>query len=276
MEQAGKLAPNDPALAAMTDQTRNRLADAQDQARQQRIDTLVKELTAAMGTTAPQSVDNWTSRPLTLWIMDIASQGIAPHEGEERLLGAGIAQRLIENGRITLVERAVLDKLMSELKLSTEKLVDPATALSLGKILSARLILAGQLSHAGAQAQASLRLIETETGRILAAVAETFPAVAPATDLVDKLAAALTDKIGGAFPLRAKIAGKSGEQFELNIGTRAGAAKGQRFKAISADTVLEIVAADTDTSIAKVVSGEAEVAEGDRVERVATGSGSEK
>lgn len=269
MEKARQLAPNDTALAAVVGETRNRLAENEDAARQARIDTLVKELTEAMDNPdrKPRPGDGWTSMPLTLWIMELTSQGVAPHEGEDRLLGAGIAQRLIENGRATLVERAVLDRMMQELKLSTEKLVDPATALALGKILSARLILAGQLTHAGVQAQIGLRVIETETGRIVAAVTETYPATAPASDLVDKVAAALIEKIGAAYPMRAKIAAKEADGYQLNIGSKAGAAKGQRFKAVSGDTVVEVVGADTDTSFAKVVGGEADLAEGVKMER---------
>ena len=98
--------------------------------------------------------------------MDFKTQGYSLQEGAGKILVFGMEDQLLQHSRVQLVERALLDKLLEELKLGTSRLVDKQTALSLGRILAAKLILIGQVVYSGPQTQVSFRLIETETGRI--------------------------------------------------------------------------------------------------------------
>jgi len=201
-----------------------------------------------------------------MWIMDLKAQGYSLQEGQERLLTAGITDHLLQHSRAHLIERALLDKLLEELKLGTSKLADRNAALSLGKILAARLILSGQVVYSGSQTQVSIRLIETETGRITAAVNESFGSAVPVSILAEKLSKHLLEKLKKLYPLRGKISEVEDEEVRLNIGQKAGVLSGDRFKVIDGDATLEIISVQPDTSLARMVKAKGPLTKGLRVE----------
>jgi hypothetical protein len=262
-----KLAPQNQLIAAITNETRKKVAITRDQAKQDRINRLVKELLESME--SPHRAlpsDGWTSPPLTMWIMDLKAQGYSLQEGQERLLVAGITDHLLQHSRAHLIERALLDKLLQELKLGTSKLADRNAALSLGKILAARLILSGQVVYSGSQTQVSIRLIETETGRITAAVNESFGSAVPVSILAEKLSKHLLKKLKKLYPLRGKISDATGTEIRLNIGQKAGVLSGDRFKVIDGDATLEIISVQPDTSLAKIIEAKGLLEKGLRAE----------
>lgn len=260
MSRAGKMAPKDHVIAAITHETRKKAALVQDQEKQARVDRLVKELIETMkAPTAAVPSDGWTSSPLTLWLMDFNVQGCSLREGEERLLASGIMDQLIEKSRVQVVERALLDKLLDELKLGTSELADRSTALSLGKILSARVIVSGQVVYAGSQTQVSLRLIETETGRIAAAVNQPFGSSDPVAVLSEKLSGALVGKLNALYPLQGRIEKVEEEGVRLNIGEKVGVAAGLRLEVVDRDVTLEVVSAEEGASVARIAEGKREL-----------------
>ncbi|MFO7985905.1 MAG: CHAT domain-containing protein [Desulfatiglandaceae bacterium] len=267
LRQARKHGPQDQALLALTNDIQKKVDLAADQKRQARIDRMVQELVEAIKS-PPASVpsDGWSSTPLTLWVMDFRIQGHSLQEGEEKLLVSGIEDQLIQQSRTRLVERALLDRLLAELKLGTSQLVDKQTALSLGRLLAAKLILTGQIVYSGPQTQISVRLIETETGRIAAAVNKTFGSAVPVSVLSEELSKKVVEKLNENYPLRGKISTVEGNEIKLNIGQMAGAREGQKFNVIGQDVILEVMADQPETSIAKIVKGNALLTEGMRVE----------
>jgi hypothetical protein len=166
------------------------------------------------------------------------------------------------------VERAVLETLLGELKLGTSKLADRNVALSLGKLLAARFILTGKITHSGPYTQVSLRLIETETGRIPAVVNEAFGAAVPASELSEKLSRVLLEKLQKLYPLRGIISEIKADKITLNIGQETGVTPGQRFKVVDEEITLEVVSALPDTSLVKVEKAGTPVDIGQRVEAV--------
>lgn len=267
--KAGKFAPNDQALAAITRETRRKVVLAGDQEKQERIDKMVKDLLESMKTPAQVlSSDNWTSPPLTLWLMDFATHGYSLQEGDDRLLAAAITDQVIQYGRVQVVERALLDKLLGELKLGSSNLADPGTALSLGRIIAARLIISGKIIYSGAQTQISLRIIETETGKISAAVNESFGSATPASVLADKLSKNLLEKIDKLYPLRTRISEIGDSGIRLNAGLKSGVREGQQFKVMDKDVILKTVSVESDTSLSRIVAGKNTLQEGLRLEAI--------
>jgi class 3 adenylate cyclase/tetratricopeptide (TPR) repeat protein len=270
LKKAQKLAPENHVIAAISSETQKKLALNRDQEKQERVGQLVKELLASMDSpTRALPSDGWTSLPLTLWIMDFEAQGYSLQEGEERLLGSGIADQVLQHGRLQVVERTLLDKLLEELKLGTSELIDRRTALSLGRIMAARLILSGQVLYSGPQTQVSMRLIETETGRIPAAINESFGSAVPASVLAQRLSGNLLEKLERLYPLRGKISEVTGEEVGLNIGDACGTKVGERFKVIETGSVLEITEIQRDTSLAKIIDGDEGITTGLRIESLA-------
>ncbi len=183
--------------------------------------------------------DGWTSTPLTLWLMDIETHGYAFQEGEAKLLAGALSERLTTANRMHLVERAILPALLEELKLGSSRLSDPATALSLGRLMAARLILAGRLSFSGPQGQVALRLIETESGTIKASLTESFGLSMPASALAEKLSSDLLEQMAKVYPLRGKVMDVQGNRVRLNIGQTVGVKEGDLFRLESSETIHE-------------------------------------
>ena len=70
--------------------------------RQKRIDRLVKELLDSMNSPSrPISSDNWTSPPLTLWVMDFNTEGYSLIESQEYLIISGITDQLLQHSRVS-------------------------------------------------------------------------------------------------------------------------------------------------------------------------------
>ncbi|MCP4624779.1 MAG: CHAT domain-containing protein [bacterium] len=265
--RAGQLAPDDRNLSAITGETRKKVALQKDREKQVRIDNLVKELLATMESKPDAAVwDGWTARPLTLWIMDFNIQGYSLQEGEERLLAAGLTDYVLQNSRAQIVERTLLDKLLQELKFGTSDLADRNTAITLGEILSARLILFGQIIYSGSETHVSTRLIEIETGRVTAAFSETVGAAVPLSVLTGKLAERLISKLNQDYPLRGKIMNQKGQVVKINVGKSTGIEIGQQFTVVNEKINLEVVEVQEHTCGAKMLNADKPLEIGQRVE----------
>ena len=174
--------------------------------------------------------------------MDFKTKGYSVQEGEETLLLAGITDQLLEKGRVQLVERALLDKLLGELKLGSSELADRRTALAVGKLMAARLIASGTIVYSGPHTQVSLRIFETETGRITASINETVGSAVPVSELADQITRNLNTKLDEKYPIRGKIVRMDNNTAWMNIGANVGVVEGQTYKAVNQETVLEVVA----------------------------------
>jgi tetratricopeptide (TPR) repeat protein len=268
-EKAGELSPDNPSIAAITREIRLKAEVAADEKKQARIDTLVKSLLEEMDKPSRAlPSDGWTSLPLTVWIIDFTTQGYSLQEGEDALLVSGMTDQLLQHGRVQVVERALLDKLLAELKLSTSKLTDQRTALALGKLLAARLIITGKIIYAGPHTQVSLRMFETETGRITTALNETVGSAVPISVLAEKLTGNLIQKIETTYPIRGKIDSLEGEGAALNIGSGAGVMPGQTFKVLQQNILLQVSSVTSDKSFTNIISDNKDILAGQRVEIV--------
>ena len=76
---------------------------------------------------------------------------------------------ITEHKRFDLVEREHMDNILAEQKLSASDLVDPQTALNLGKLVAATNILSGSIALHKNSVEIFARLIDTETSLVLAA-----------------------------------------------------------------------------------------------------------
>ena len=256
-----------PSIAAITREIRLKNEIAADEKKQERINKLVKSLVEEMNQPSRAlPSDGWTSQPLTVWIIDVTTQGYSLQEGEDTLLVSGITDQLLQHGRVQIVERALLDKLLSELKLSASSLTDQRTALALGKLLAARLIVSGKIIYAGPHTQVSLRMFETETGRITAALNETEGSAVPISVLAEKLTRNLLQKIETSYPIRGKIKDLDGALVRLNIGSNTGVVPGQTFKVLQEDILLQVSSVTPDQSYTEIINENKVVQPGQRVE----------
>lgn len=86
-----------------------------------------------------------------------------------RFVSEELTTQLFKSGRLNLVERRLLDKLMFELHANNTDLIDSKSAKKFGKISGADAIVSGTISDLGESIRINARLVETETGSIFAA-----------------------------------------------------------------------------------------------------------
>ncbi len=123
---------------------------------------------------ADKLADGIKDRPaIKLAVMEFPYTGGKNSEGpvviQERLTTA-----LAQNKKITLVERGLLKKVMGELNLQSSGTMDEETVKKLGKMLGADAVVAGTLNDLKeTETEINARVVETETGKILAAASAT-------------------------------------------------------------------------------------------------------
>jgi CHAT domain-containing protein/Flp pilus assembly protein TadD len=232
--KAASLDPNDPFAASIIADAEQKEKLAADKDRRERIDKLIVELVenSKNKPTIPlDEQESWTSTPLTISFLDFQQKGMpSMREGEDEFLLLKINSLLQENGRIKVVEREMLDKLLEELRLSSSELVNPQMALKVGRILAARIIATGAMMRYNNKTQINFRLTDTETTALKGAVLVTSEDL---NKLAEDSAHQIIEKITSAYPIRGKIAVLEGKQVVVNIGANNGLSKGMEF------TVLE-------------------------------------
>lgn len=83
-----------------------------------------------------------------------------------RFVAAKLITGLYQTKKFKVIERQLLNKIITEQKLSLTGMIDPLTAQKLGKLLSVEAIAAGTVTDLGKILDVNARLINTETGEI--------------------------------------------------------------------------------------------------------------
>jgi hypothetical protein len=267
-QQALDRFPDDRGAQLAAQDIRDRLAWQQDQAKQSRIDKLVEDLLNRERRSMISGEDErrWSSKPLSIWLMDFEEAGFSLHEGQGRTLHMLIRDLLTKHPRINVVERAVLDKLLAELNLGASQLADRQTALSIGRLVATRVLLPGQIQYADGETLVSIRAIDCETGLISASVVEPYKRSQTPMDIARDMASKITEALTAAFPLRCRISEVNGMQLILDIGQRAGVQNGQVFAGVDTDVMVQVTTVGEKRSTATAMKGEFAIATGLRLE----------
>lgn len=237
-EKALEAKPQDPIAMVLLEEAINKKRLVEDKEKNQRIDALVAELIKTYQkqkeTGAVTEEDKWTSKPLTLSFLNFKQKGIPSiRDGEDEYLLLKLTSKLQEEGTIQIVERALLDKLLEELKLSSSDLADPALVLRVGRIAAARLIATGSINRYGKDVQVSIRLIETETTAVKVTVMESAEKETGIDALAEEVARRVIEKLEVQYPLRGKIISLESEELVLNIGADQGVTPGITMKVLA-------------------------------------------
>jgi TolB-like protein len=100
-------------------------------------------------------------------------QGIPTELG--RYLAQELSDKLVSQGnRFTLVDRANLQFLLRENKMSAEGLLNPATTRELGKIVGIDTVIMGTTTPLGKNIRLSVRAVDVETGKIVGSQSTTI------------------------------------------------------------------------------------------------------
>lgn len=94
-------------------------------------------------------------------------------DGQPTVLGTYLAEELVTNlfqlGNFKIVERQLLDKVMSELRIQRSGAIDPSTAKEIGRITAVDAIVTGSITELENFIAVNCRLIDTTTGEVFGA-----------------------------------------------------------------------------------------------------------
>jgi len=88
-----------------------------------------------------------------------------------KYLAEELITRLFRTKKFEVVERQLLNKIISEQKLSITGMIDPNSAKELGRILGVDAIVSGTITDLGTSLKVNARLISTETGTVFGVAA---------------------------------------------------------------------------------------------------------
>lgn len=152
-------------------------------------------------------------------VLDFALQGQAV---ETQDLGAIVAEwfitALVRDGRFDVVERALLKKIIEEQKLSLSGIIDDSSASELGRILGVKAIITGSVLHLQDILEVNARIIDVQTGSIVAAENVKSRSSASLQTLIEQM----TKKIIRNFPLEGYIVKRSDKKVIIDLGRDAG------------------------------------------------------
>ena len=92
-----------------------------------------------------------------------------------KYLQEDLTSLLVDSGQFSVVERSKLGTILEEIQLGQTGTVDPTTAQRAGKLIGAEIILTGTLVASENEWIVNLRLVNTETGLIIAAIHKMGP-----------------------------------------------------------------------------------------------------
>ena len=132
---------------------------------------------------------------------------------------------MVREGRFDVVERRMLEKILSEQKLAMSGIIDATSATQIGKLLGVKVIISGSVMKFKEVTEINARIIDVESASIIAAENIKSAATATLQDMVIEMSA----KIIKNFPLEGYVVNRSGDSVTLDLGVRTGVKTGMRF-----------------------------------------------
>jgi len=158
-------------------------------------------------------------------VLDFQTEGNFEDKDVGKIVAEWLTTGLVEAGRFEIVERRLLKKIIDEQKIGASGLVDRDSTARLGRVLGVQTVVSGTVIKLDNSVEINARLLNVETGTILAA--EKIRSQR-ATDL-SGMVSQITDKIILAFPLQGYVVQREGEKVIVDIGRQTGTRNGFRF-----------------------------------------------
>lgn len=241
-QQALSVDKNDVYAAVLARRAQEMLALQKDTERKKKMDQLIKDLVARFNSQKDEKppLDSWTSRPMILTFIDFEEKGgLSEREGFSTIISSELTTDLNASGRVKVVERVLMDRLLEELNLGSSELANPETALKLGKVLAAKLIGTGSLFQLPQETVFSLRLIDTESSEIALLTTKQLGARASLDKELFNLNREILKTVIAKYPLRGYLAKVSENGAIINLGSRQGVVNGTRFDVVEEGESME-------------------------------------
>jgi hypothetical protein len=250
---------------------------------QDNIDRLIKDIENRLKERGQGQLsdfqDDWTSRPMTMacfGYFSISDIDLRKHRELLRLndlVTREITSAIQNQGSLPLVDRRHLDETLREHRLSLSDLADRKQDLILlARFLGARFIMFSELLPYKKQYKIDINVIETETSLIRVAFTYPMEKEKQCEAVAAGIAGRVIIEIGRLYPLKGKITAMDDpNRIELNIGSRVGLRPGLIMTILGKkgepDEIgrIEVITAEHDLSLAKVLKTKRPLENGDRV-----------
>ncbi|WP_419656873.1 tetratricopeptide repeat protein [Desulfosarcina variabilis] len=288
--QALMVKKDDVYASVLIRSVQEKLTIENDAEKKKRMDSLIKSLAdryrQQKDEKKDRSADAWTSGPMVLSFINLKEGGGLPdRDGFVLVLADQLSDYLNSSGRLKVVERRYMEKILDELNLSTSELADPQTALKLGRLFAAKLICTGSIHYLPDQTLVSLRLMDTETSMI----AKVFTRQIAASGALDRelgwLNKEILKTIISTYPLRGYIVDAKTDAIMINIGKNQGVVLGSQFSVLkdaediiykgrklkgTPETIarLEVTKVEPDFSLARIVTQKTPVQRDAKIEEI--------
>ena len=197
----------------------------------QDLRNLIQILSEKKGSVADHKTDG-LARPRVVACLGPTSRDPNADPFTEQLYRIALRSELEATGRMQVVERESLERVLEEMNIGTSGLSDDRARLTVGNVLPASLLLMGDLIPRGTGQGLYMRLIDTETTRVLgvasARVAEESELEEASADVIKSI----TQKAVKARPLEAKVLSVDKGILQAGVGQFHGAAEGQEFSVV--------------------------------------------
>lgn len=172
-----------------------------------------------------------------------------------KIVAEWLITALVQEGRFDVIERRLLEQVLKEQNLGASGVVDAQSASKIGKVLGARIVISGSVIKLPRFAEVNARLIDVETGSILAAESVKSDVTVRLAELITMMAG----KIMKNFPLEGYIVQRTGNTVIIDLGTRAGVKKGMKFIVFKEGKVIKHPKTGEVLDIAFIETGKVEV-----------------
>ncbi|MDY0268421.1 FlgO family outer membrane protein [Trichloromonas sp.] len=159
-------------------------------------------------------------------VLDFQMQG---EEQENQDMGSIVAEwfitAMVKEGRFDVIERRLLEKILSEQQLVMTGVLDESSATQIGKLLGVKVIISGSVMKVREMLEVNARIIDVENASIIAAESVKSSTASRLQDLIVEMSA----KIIRNFPLEGYVVDRDGKKVTIDLGSRAGVKPGMEF-----------------------------------------------
>ena len=168
-------------------------------------------------------------------VLDFQLQGRFDNSDMGAIVAEWFITAMVREGRFDVVERRLLEKVLKEQQLAMTGALDVNSASQIGKLLGVKTIISGSVMTLQDILEINARIIDVESGSIIAAENVRSSTATQLHDLVD----AMSKKIIRNFPLEGYIVYRNNENVTLDLGLNSGVKKGMVFMVFKEGEVIK-------------------------------------
>ena len=169
----------------------------------------------------------WALDKMSIAVLDLAPQGV--DSSIAKTLSEIMRTELLNTGRFEVLERAQMDRLISEMKIQQSGLTDVENAAELGKMLNVEKLIIGSIGQMGNTYQLNVRLVDVV--KAATEVAERSECSAR-EEMLPNAITQLIQKIALKIPIRGTIVKVDGDKIYINIGETNGVHEGLTLRVV--------------------------------------------